>query len=195
MHLVSNLGLTESICRRHRTMLNALPQALHRSLTTQQLLIILNFTPLLVLRSVIAAVWIDPNLSREHTAKKDYVPSSATNRLWAPTAFDIGWLGSRDSSAIFQTSCLLACCVDTVDSLQIFTAFGIYSKLTGKKRHEKVKLHVLLQLDQGYSLLRARCDWALKWLGMTGRWIRVKCRWNGQNQQHHKPDSSWSVLV
>jgi len=70
-----------------------------------------------------------------------------------------GKLMHYDSSAIFQTSsCLLVCCVDTVDSLQIFMAFGINNDLTGKKRHEKVKLHELLRLDQGYSLLRARCD-------------------------------------
>jgi len=40
--------------------------------------------------------------------------------------------------AIFQMSCLLACRVDTVDSLQIFMAFGINNELTSKKRHEKV---------------------------------------------------------
>lgn len=73
-----------------------------------------------------------------------------------------------DSSAIFQTSCLLAC-VDTVDALQIFMTFDINNELTGKKQHEKVKLHEILRLDQGYGLLRTRCDGALKWLGMTGR--------------------------
>lgn len=65
-------NLTESMCTRQATILNTLPQALPRSLTTQQLLIIPNFTLLLVPRSVIAAMSIEPNHSGEHTAKKDY---------------------------------------------------------------------------------------------------------------------------
>ncbi|EDR02363.1 uncharacterized protein LACBIDRAFT_309642 [Laccaria bicolor S238N-H82] len=104
MPWVSNL--TESICRRQATILNTLPQASPQNLTTQQLLIILNFTPLLVPRSVTAAMSIEPNPSCEHTGLTSKAtldaficnqPTMSPNPFQYPT---VGWQGSREIDAL-----------------------------------------------------------------------------------------------